>query len=451
MKQKALKQNPLKQDALKQDTLKQDELKQDELKQDTLKREKIIAGADILATQMNHWTLFSIVITAAMLEKREPPFALWAICALLPVLFFLIRRYTNHFLIMAGSHLLCLILLFSAPVSGLAVKFLTVLYGIGLTVYSFSLRLRSEERLDGTISPPVAVGIIAFSLFLLHYEEHFEADICFTGMIAFYFICYYIRCYFQHYLYFLTVNNGSTGYIPRREIFLSGAKLSIAFTLSGMAAVLLASNWNWLAQLFGALKKGIIWLRDKGFFALIASFFQQDAEQPPTQMGDLSPAAPASMALEAGKPGLFWQILEKIFGILVPVLLLLLLGLFLYRFVKMIWERFRRKKLFTKDSTGDNIRDIREKYEIKKEPKAQKGFWTFLNPTERIRRLYKQRVWTKRKILINEENTRSLETYTARECGALLHEERLSRIYEKARYSGTECTREDFRKAAGKV
>lgn len=436
---------------MKQNTLKQDTLKQDALKQDTLKREKIIAGADILATQMNHWTLFSILITAAILGNRKPPFALWIICALLPVLFFFIRRYTNHFLIMAGSHFLCLILLFSAPVSGLAVKFLTAFYGIGLTVYSFSLRLRTEERLDGTLSPPAAVGIIAFSLFLLHYEEHFEADICFTGMIAFYFICYYIRCYFQHYLYFLTVNTGSTGYIPRREIFLSGAKLSITFTLFGMAAILLVSNWNWLAQLFGTLKEGIIWLRDKGFFALIASFFQQESERPPAQMGDLSPAAPASMALEAGKPGLFWQILEKIFGILVPVLLLLLLGLFLYRFVKMIWERFRRKKHFTESIASDGTRDIREKFEIKKETKKQKDFWTFLNPTERIRRIYKQRVWTKRGRLMSGKNTRQLNTYTARECGSLLHEEQLARIYEKARYSGKECTREDIRKASGKV
>lgn len=415
-----------------------------------MKQEKIIAGADILATQMNHWTLFSIVVTAAILGKREPPLALWTVCALLPVMFFFIRRYTNHFLIMTGSHLLCLVLLFSAPVSGLAVKALVCLYGIGLTIYSFSLRIRTEERLDGIISPPVAVGIIALSLFLLHYAEHTEADIYFIGMIIFYFICYYIRCYFQHYLYFLTVNTGSTGYIPQREIFLSGAKLSIAFTLSGMAAILLVSDQNWLAQIFGVLKRGIIWLRDEGFFALIASFFQQEAERPPTRMGDLSSAAPASMAMEMGEPGLLWQILEKVIGILVPVLLLLLFGRFLFRLIKMISERFRRKKLFTNGTAIDNSRDIREKYETKKERKAQKDFWTFLDPTKRIRRLYKQRVWTKRENLINKESSRPLGAYTARECGSLLREEQLALFYEKARYSGVECTRDDYKRAAGK-
>ena len=416
-----------------------------------MKQEKIIAGADILATQMNHWTLFSIVITAAALGKREPPFALWTVCAFLPVLFFFIRRYTNHFLIMAGSHLLCLLLLFSAPISGLAVKALVYLYGIGLTIYSFFLRIRTEERLDGIISPAVAVGINALSLFLLHYEKHFGSDICFVGIVSLYFICYHIRCYLSNYLYFLSVNTGSTGYIPRLEIFLSGAKLSIAFTLSGMAAVLLISNWDWLAQLFGALKKGIIWLREKGFFALIASFFQQESERPPTQMGDLPSAAPTSMTLEPGEAGLLWQILEKIIGFLVPVLLLLLFALFLFRFIKMVCERFRQKKLFAKNTSTDNTRDIREKYELKKEKKTQKDFWAFLGPTQRIRRLYKQRVLAKRENLLHQDNARPLDAYTARECGNLLREEQLALVYEKARYSGEECTRKDVKKASGKI
>lgn len=417
-----------------------------------MKQEKIIAGADILATQMNHWTLFSIAVTVAVLAgQKEPPFGTWAICALLPVIFFFIRRYTNRFPVIACSHLLCLVLLFAAPLPGLAVKIPLCLYGIGLTIYSFSLRIRTEERLDEAISPAVAVGIIALALFLLHYTGHTEADICFSILAIFYFICYYIRCYFQHYLYFLTVNAGSTGYIPRREIFLSGAKLSVAFTLLGMAVILLVSDWNWLAQILSALKQGIIWLREHGFFAFIASLFYQDSEQPPEQMAEISPANPANMAMELGEPGLFWQILDKIMGILIPILLLALFGLFLFRFIKMISERFRQKKLFTRSTTIDNSRDIREKYEQKKEKKIQRDFWAFLDPAKRIRRLYKQRVWAKHGSFINRENPRQLSTYTARECGSLLCEEQLSLVYEKARYSGEECTREDVKRAAGKI
>lgn len=416
-----------------------------------MKQEKIIAGADILATQMNHWTFFSIVTAAAILFGQKPPLALWAACSILPVLFFFIRRYTNSFLIMAGSHLLCLVLLFALPVPGLAVKIPLCLYGVGLAVYSFSLRIRTEERLDEAIAPAVAVGIIALSLFLLHYGEHSEADFYYIIITAFYFVCYYIRCYFNNYRYFITVNTGSTGYIPRQEIFSTGTRLSLLFVLSGMAAILLLSNLDWLAWFFKTLKQGILWLREHGVFAFLASLFYQDPEeQPSEQMPDIGPANPSSMVLEMGEPGLFWQILERIMEILVPLALFLLLLFFLFRFFQMVRERFRNKKIFTREDAFDGSRDIREKYEIKKEKKTQKNFFVFLNPTEKIRRIYKQRIGAKRKEFIKGTAAQSFESYTARECGNLFQEETLSLLYEKARYSNVECNRKDVKSALRK-
>lgn len=418
--------------------------------QTTMKQEKIIAGADILATQMNHWTFFSIVTAMAILFGQKPPLALWGACSLLPVLFFFIRRYTNRFLIMAGSHLLCLVLLFALPVPGLAVKIPLCLYGVGLTVYSFSLRLRTKERLDEAIAPAVAVGIIALSLFLLHYEEPSEVDFYYIIIAAFYFICYYIKCYFDNYCYFMTVNTGSTGYIPRREIFSTGTRLSLLFILSGMAAILLLSNLDWLAWFFRTIKQGLLWLREHGFFAFLASLFYQEPEQPPEQMPDVGPASPSGMALEMGEPGLFWQILERIMEILVPLALFLLLLFFLFRFFQMVRERFRQKKIFTKEDVFDGSRDIREKYEIKKEKKTQKNFFAFLSPTEKIRRIYKQRIGAKRKDTVKKIPTQSFDSYTARECGSLFQEETLSLLYEKARYSNMACSREDVKSALRK-
>lgn len=415
-----------------------------------MKQEKIIAGADILATQMNHWTFFSIVTAAAILSGQKPPLALWAACSILPVLFFLIRRYTNSFLMMAGSHFLCLVLLFALPVPGLAVKIPLCLYGVGLAVYSFSLRIRTEERLDEAIAPAVAVGIIALSLFFLHYGEHSEVDFYYIIITAFYFIYYYIRCYFNNYRYFMTVNTGSTGYIPRQEIFSTGTRLSLLFILSGMAAILLLSNLDWLAWFFRTLKQGIIWLREHGVFAFLASLFYREPEQPPEQMPDVGPANPSGMALEMGEPGLFWQILERIMEILVPLALFLLLLFFLLRFFRMVRERFRQKKIFAKEVSFDGSRDIREKYEIKKKKKTQKYFLVFLNPTEKIRRIYKQRIGAKRKDIIKDMPDQPFESYTARECGNLLQEKMLSLLYEKARYSNMECNREDVKRALRK-
>ncbi len=416
-----------------------------------MKQEKIIAAADILAIQMNHWTLFAVIAAAAILSRRKPPLALWAVCGLLPVLFFFIRRYTNGFLLLAVSHLLCLACLFAVPVSGLALKLLLYFYGAGLAVYSFSLRIRTEERLDGIIAPVVAVGIIALSLFLLHFRGYQETDFYFICMAAFYFICYHIRCYLNHYLYFIAVNSGSAGYIPRREIFLAGTRLSFLFTLSGMAAVLLLSNLDWLARFFAMLKEGIIWLREHGFFAFLASLFAGMEEHFTEPIQNKSPAAPAGMYLEAGEAGLFWQILEKIFELLVPLFLLGMLLAALYRFVRMVRERFRQKKTFVNDAWGNAGRDIRERYEAKHSEKKTRPpkFWAFLSPDDKIRRIYRQRIGIKKSGLPkqNQGNTRPFESYTARECGNLFQEENLSLLYEKARYSNMKCTPEDVRNA----
>lgn len=416
-----------------------------------MKQEKIIAAADILATQLNHWTLFSIAAAAAVLTGRKPPIALWAFCGLLPILFFLVRRYTNSFLLLAGSHFPCILLLFAAPVPGLGLKIILCLYGIGLAACSFSLRIRTEERLDEIIAPPAAVGIIALTLFLLHFRKYTEADIYFIGITAFYFTCYYIRCYLQNYLIFMSVNATSTGYIPRHKIFAAGIRLSLLCILSGMAAVLLLSNLDWLARIFEILRRGLLWLREQGFFAFLASLLAGKEEHFSEPMPDRIPASSAGIYLEPGEPGLFWQILENVIEILVPLFLLGLLLFALYRFIQMIRERFLLKKIFTKDDTGDDDRDIRERYEAKPEKKESepKAFFVFLNPADKIRRIYKQRIGSKKDRL--QQNGRGtdqpFESYTARECGNLLREEKLSLLYEKARYSDMECTREDVRNA----
>lgn len=419
-----------------------------------MKQEKIIAAVDILASQMNHWTLFAVITAAAGLSGKKTPLMLWTLCALLPVLFFVIRRYTNSFLILAGSHLLCLILLFSAPVSGLALKSLLCIYGVGLAIYSFSLRIRTEERLDEAIAPAVAVGIIAVSLFLLHYRGYSESDFYFVGMVIFYFTCYYTRCYFKHYLYFIAVNTGSTGYIPRQEIFTAGTRLSLFFILPGMALLLLFSDLNWLSFLLEKFRQGIIWLREHGFFAFFASLFSGIEEHFSEPMPDVGPVSPAGVLPAMGEAGLFWKILEKFLVFCVFLFLFLSLLYALSRFVRILRERFRQKKIFTKETGSGNGHDIRERYEAKpSKPETNAGnIFSFLNPAEKIRRIYKQKIRAKKERLFKKEQDsgQPFESYTARECGRLFREESLSLLYEKARYSNMICTRDDVRNAGRK-
>lgn len=416
-----------------------------------MKQEQIIAWSDILATQMNHWTLFSIAAAISIMSGVSTlPVALWFFSGLIPVLFFYIRRYTNSFPVMALSHILCLVVLFFVPVSHPALRIILCVYGIGLTVNSFAIRLRTKERLDEAFTPPVAIGIIALSAFFLHYQEYTKWDSYYIILAAVYFIGYFIRYFFEHYLYFITVNSGSTGYIPRREIFLSGLSLTGIFAFFGVSVLVLISDTNWLSFILRQLRSGIIWLREHGVFAWLASLFGKEEEALPEQVLQAQTSAPESLPLEMGDPGLFWVILEKIAFTLIPIALLCLLCFMLYRSIKTVISIFRQKRQGKKEISAESAVDIRETYEIKKNREKQKDFFAFLNPTERIRRIYKQRIWAKRAALSGKEESRSLNTYTARECGSLLSESRLALIYEKARYSNIKCTRDDVKKAAEK-
>ncbi len=416
-----------------------------------MKQEKIIVWSDILATQMNHWTLFSIAAMASIMAGvTAPPVALWLLCGLVPVFFFFIRRYTNAFAVMALSHIICLALFFSLPFPNFVAKVMFCLYGIGLFINSFVIRLRTEERLDEAISPPAAVGIIAVPLFVLYYQERPGFDIYFIAMAAIYFICYYIRYYLQHYLYFMAVNANSTGYIPHKEIFASGIRLTGIFSFFAVVLLVLFSDIGWLSELARQLKNGIVWLREHGVFAWIASLFEKEYEPMTNQGNNTEQFSSGFMPLDAGEPGLFWVVLEKATMIIVPIVIFCLLCFALFQFIKMIKEIFRKKRILDEETDGESIRDIRETYEIKKEKGTQKEFFAFLSPAERIRRIYKQRIWTKRAVFTAKENVHSLHTYTARECGLLLSENELALVYEKARYSDAKCTRDDVKRASAK-
>ncbi len=416
-----------------------------------MKQEKIIVWSDILATQMNHWTLFSITAMASIIAGvTTPPVALWFFCGLVPVFFFFIRRYTNAFSIMALSHIICLALFFFLPFPNLITKIMFCLYGIGLFINSFVIRLRTKERLDEAISPPAAVGIIAVPLFVLYYQNHPGFDVYYIAMAAIYFVCYYIRCYLQHYLYFMAVNANSTGYIPHKEIFASGIQLTGIFSFFSVVLLVLFSDIGWLSELARQLKNGIIWLREHGVFAWIASLFEKEYEPITNQGNNAGQLSSGFMPLELGEPGLFWVILEKATLIIFPIVIACLLCYALIQFIKMIKEIFRKKRMIAEETDGESIRDIRETYEVKKEKGKQKEFFAFLSPAERIRRIYRQRVWSKRTVLTAKENVHPLQAYTARECGLLLSENELALVYEKARYSDTKFTRDYVNRASSK-
>ena len=89
--------------------------------------------------------------------------------------------------------------------------------------------------------------------------------------------------------------------------------------------------------------------------------------------------------------------------------------------------------------------DVREKCTVERVLDRRKRHSLFLSNREKIRKLYRSRIWKQKWFLIGDENPRKLEYLTATECCDKLSDNALKYVYEKARYSSEKITGEDVK------
>ena len=148
---------------------------------------------------------------------------------------------------------------------------------------------------------------------------------------------------------------------------------------------------------------------------------------------------------EPNEPFWLWDVLMVIACIALFLWLAFLLFKASVKLIHFLQRRFgeRHTQILTEESLA--VFDIHEKCDmIRSVRKKESRFFGFLNPAERIRKLYRKRVLSA-KILTNENALEQLSSYTARECAGKLEIPSMAKIYEKARYSKEEVTSEDVK------
>lgn len=408
-----------------------------------IRQERIIIGRELLVTQMNHWALFPAAVTLVhLINGGKPQLLLWVVCSLLPFCLFLVRRYTDQFLLFLVSHVGLAAGMFLTPCESLPEKVILIFLTAGYLMYSFYLRVQGGGRLDSPVHPGFAVGVGAFSLLMQRYQGNGQMDAYYVIPLIAVLGMYFLQYYMERYLYFLTVNESSAGHIPQREIFTSGMGLAALYTGAGMIFLLITSNVGWLTAVMAQVLKALRWLA-----GLLPATEPEESSTIETagEQGIMGMSLP-----EPGETALFWIILEKI---LIITFFCLAFAALLWMSVKMfryLYDRFGMKKAVKKEVL-ESVMDVREKCGIDREKEKSKALFSFLDPAQRIRRIYKKRIWAERYRLTEPGNESRLENFTARECGNRLEEEALCSLYEKARYSRDECTSWDVKEARGKV
>ncbi len=411
-----------------------------------MKKERIIFISELLVTQMTHWVLFLLVVTVlGLVGAKEPVLWKWILCSLVPFLLFLVRRYTNHFIVFMGSHFLLIAGLWLLPYGDLAERIAFYVCVIGYVVYSFYLRIRTEDRLDGVPNPIAAVGIVAAARLLQHYQGIAEWEKYYVAPVVLFLCFYFIQLYLEQYQHFLVVNESSNGHIPEKAMFRSGLSLVSLFSVGVSVLLLLTSDIGWVGRIATVLKNILVWILRLLFRGGDDVAEEEILPQETTSRGEEQ----GMLTVEETEPALFWVIMEKLVMIAMAVALAALIVWGVYSLIKFLHDRFQGRILFDQEE-AENVTDVREKCEVERHQKEKRSFFGFLSTKERIRRIYKKEVWAGRWQLVKDGSPDVLRRLTAKECGDGLERKKLAQVYEKARYSQEECTVEDIRRAKEK-
>lgn len=403
-----------------------------------MKKEWIQILREFLVTQMNHWVLFTpMAMIMGLAYSARPVLWEWGLCGLLPFLFFFFRVFLDHFWSFSLAHLLSLAGVFLLPGANQTEMWLLRILAAGYVLRSYHIRFRGEKQAEEGIFPLLGVGLSGVCLWATSAHGPAGWENYFVIPLILFLAFHFIRFYMEHYLRFLTVNDSSAGYIPRREIFRSGMRLVLMFTLTGALVLAAVSNTYWLSGLAGWLKGLLIgilrWL-----------FAGRGVEEEPEELlpqEDMVPDQNPFADLETAEPSMFWIILQRIFVTIFTVLVIVALVMALRYLVLILIARFRRRPEVHEEEEEDVV-DVREKCKVVR-PKRKIPPFLFLQPRERIRRIFQKRVRAGRERILGKRHRSRLEYLTSGECADGLDQKLLAVIYDKARYSEEECTMED--------
>lgn len=407
-----------------------------------MKKERLVILQELMVTQINHWSLFPLVVTFfGIVNLPLPTLWSWLLCSLVMFVQFIIRRYTRNFFVFLFGHLLILGVLAVLPGSTSFEKLFLEIYGIGYVVYSFYLRLKTEDRLDERIHPALTVVITALLLALQNSQGQQGLELYYVIPVVYCLVLHFFRLYLNQYQFFLVVNESSAGQIPEKEMFRCGIGFVAIFAGSVAVILSLVSNVSWLAPIFSYLK--VILLR------LIRLLFRGGGkEEVPIEEAVTPSKSPNGGGLPRieGETALIWVILEDILMTAGYILAVCAAIYCVYKLVTYLYRKFQ-DKAFVNEVAIDSVNDRRERCEIERTKKEKKGFSLFLSPNDRIRRIYKKEVWSNRLKLTKNGRPEQLGRMTAAECGTALERGNMTISYEKARYSDAECTTEDVKRA----
>lgn len=401
---------------------------------------------EILTEQMNHWLLFPLVLTVMGISRAvtgtgDPGLLLWAVCSLIPPVFFLFRCKIKYLIPFLLVHFVIVAITFLVPGPALMDRICSAFCALGYTLHSLTLRLKRDSLYSGCISLPAGIGFSAAAILLQHFQgtrgwENYYYLSVIAG-IALHFIIYYT----DRYLDFLSLNKSSTGFLPAAEMFHSGMGMVLGYTLLGTVLLIFSTQFEWLSGILQPLKELLF-----RFLRFLFSRIPAAEESAPPVVEEQPMTNIEGMGLpEASEPFWFWEVLEVVIIVVVGCGIAVGIAALLWRLIKLI-RKYLVLRHHEQDIRTEDAVDLREKCELEKNTdKKGQGFFSALSPRERIRKLYKKKLLAST-AQIQGQDRNSLDLHTAKEWEKKLEIHGIAELYEQARYSNREVTGADVKR-----
>lgn len=367
----------------------------------------------------------------------------WLSCVLLPafLLSYAVQKLTRHLSFFLALHLL---LAYLMSLTGHTLYFQIILFILGLIIGTVSLytRIHGEQHTKSAASPLLLIFVVISYIICSYKNIAFLQPHIATGlMISILFYCI-IRYLINFRSYFLT--NQLKANVPLGPIRRTCHGFMAIFT--ALSAILMI----WILKLpLERLLNGI----NHGFFNLLKCLISLLRHQPAVSE-QVRSTGDKALELPPGETSLFWEILSKILmyagylaigiGIIAAIVFLCF----------QIAKGFHRN---TRTASTDH-KEFISPFTIKKEKahvsrkESRHTFFLFASVKDKMRRHFYQQIKPKVDSRTAPYLTSSQLTHSVDDSGSGLLKEhhneddlkKLHLLYDKARYSNQECTKEDY-------
>lgn len=395
----------------------------------------------LMIAQQNHWVFFPIIYFFMLVVPVNPikpgvPVLVWFTLGCFPYLFYTVKNATDNTVIFLGVHAATLVFAILLPTPHQVCKIAYVGCTFLYCVFSVFFRYAQEEADEKAMPLIASFGITFAVLLLLQYFRMYEYQRFVVNLQVINIFMYCLAKYVENYSSFLGVNKHSVGYMPVRRIFISGMGGMVAF--ASVLAVLLFGVAN-IGQMNDVVRSVLQFIGS--IIRKIKLKFRNGGKEDYT-FEEISGEYEIDRFIP-GEEASTWPIWD----VLITILFIVIVVYVAYKIITLLPYILRFFRMPAQVANEEGVEDIRESTteteQLQRRP--LKKIWEYLTPAQKIRRRYKKRVSESKNIIASIGKKDCMEWYTARECGEILEQPKMSELYEKARYSPYECTAEDVK------